>query len=78
MKAILKFDLSDPDDVAAHKRCVMSGHLAGALFEITHNLRKKCRYIYDSLPAENADGIGIVFEQIAQVLEEHRINIDEL
>jgi len=38
MKAILKFDLSNPEDNSDHYRCVCSSDMANALFEISRNM----------------------------------------
>ena len=37
MKAVLRFNLDDPDDQMAHKRCLESTKMAIALFEILNN-----------------------------------------
>lgn len=76
MEATLTFDLTDPDDIDAHLKCVMAAKLAGALFEITHNLKKKCEHTRDAKP--DIDCIELVFDQIHQVCEERNININEL
>ena len=43
-KAILKFDLNDPDDRIEHLRCIKSLDLAMALWEITSNTKKGLGY----------------------------------
>ncbi len=37
MKARLTFDLSDPDDARAHRRCIHSEGMALVLWELIHN-----------------------------------------
>lgn len=37
MKARLTFDLNDPEDAMAHKRCVKATDMAIALFDIQNN-----------------------------------------
>lgn len=79
MKAILEFNL--PEDNEDYNQCVMAPKLAMALWEITHNLRKRCDYEADTIDPVNADiygGIEIVFEHIYKILEEHNINTNDL
>ena len=40
-KAILKFDLTDPDDRMEHKRAMQSLDMALALWQIMYNSRKE-------------------------------------
>lgn len=79
-KAILEFDLNDHDDRMAHLRCVKSTDMAIVLFEITHNLKKKCERICESMEADSDqhDGVYTTFQQISELLDEHGINMDEL
>lgn len=51
MKAILEFDLNDPDDVMAHKRCVKALDMALALWDIQHGSFR--REVYDEMEAGN-------------------------
>lgn len=64
MKAILEFDLDDPEDEMAHRRCIMSLKMAIALFEIIHNTGRW------------TDDIEKYREEIQAATE--GINIDEL
>lgn len=79
-KAILEFDLDNPEDRMAHFRCVKSLDMACVLFEITRNLKKKCEHICDGLESDSDkyDGVYVVFQQLHQLLDEHGINVDEL
>lgn len=79
-KAILKFDLNDPDDQMAFKRANKSLDMACVLFEIQNNLKKKCMRIAESQEADSDidDGIYIVFEQLRVLTAEHNIDTDEL
>jgi hypothetical protein len=65
MKAILKFDLDDPDDAMAHKRCIHSTGLALVIWEMIHNSRK-CENIDDmhDLITQKCDENGIVIDDI--------------
>lgn len=80
MKAILEFDLDNPDDVTSHLRCVKAIDMASALFEISHNLRKRSERACDKLAedADSYDGMHATFEVIDEILEECGIDMDEL
>lgn len=80
MKAMLEFDLNNPEEKKAHMRAIKSLDMALVLFEITANLRKKCESICDGLEADSDkyDGVYVAFEQINSLLQESNINIDEL
>ncbi len=65
MKAILKFDLNDPDDAMAHKRCIHSTGLALVLWDLIYN-SKKCESIDDmhDLITQKCDENGIVIDDL--------------
>ena len=73
MKATLKFDMSDPDDIMAHKRCVKAGDMAHALFQIS-GLIKKSEWFLDSNPEMGAaEMIDFFAESFSNILEEKEI-----
>jgi hypothetical protein len=72
MKAILEFDLSNPEEEYAHRRCMDSSKMASVLFEITHNLKRKWKH------SENQPDLEEVFQEIHNLIDEYGINIDEL
>jgi hypothetical protein len=73
MKAILKFDLSDPDDIMSHKRCIKADDMALALFQIS-GLIKKSEWFLDQNPDKDAaDMIDFFAESISNILEEKQI-----
>ena len=83
MKAILEFDLNDPDDIRAHMRCVKSQDMAIVLWELQSNLRKRCEHIIEAKSENNEkfdqwDAFEIIFEQISDLYNEQNINIDDL
>ena len=73
MKAVLEFDLNEPDDVTAHKRCVKSLDMALVLWELVYNTRREL----ESAP-ETTDYIELIYEKISDLCDEHHICIDEL
>ena len=73
MKATLKFDMSDSDDIMAHKRCVKAEDMAHALFQIS-GLIKKSEWFLDQNPDKDAaDMIDFFAESLSNILEEKQI-----
>lgn len=70
MKAVLKFDLSEPDDAMDHLRCVKSMDLALVIWEFYYNKRR-------DLEDKNAN-VDEVFKAFSDLLDEHNVIIDEL
>jgi len=79
-KAILKYDISDPEDNQDFKRAVKSFDMAMALWDILQ-LRKKMENRFDAQDNTNNDvfdGIEAMAEGIGNVLDQHGIIVDEL
>ena len=86
-KAILKFDLSDPDDYMEFKRASKASDITFSLFEITRNLKKRLEW---EIAAEMSkaqdkgeefgafDALDLVYDAIFAELDNNHINIDEL
>jgi hypothetical protein len=78
-KAILEFDLDNPDDQMAFKRATKATDMAIALFEITHNIQRQVESMYGAQNEEvDWDLMDIIFDLIHEQLEDRNINIDEL
>lgn len=78
MKAILKFDLTDPEDMVEFRRVNKSNELAAAIFHFKYNTVSRIKNtLYNEL-LSNDDLVDHIFEIFNNVLEEHDINIDEL
>jgi hypothetical protein len=80
MKATLKFNLENPEDIANHLRAIKSLDLAIAIYDILQ-LRKKLERRFENIDNTNNDvfdGIQEYSAEIAKILEEHNIDIDEL
>ena len=77
MKAILEFNL--PDDQMEFNRTNQSLDMACALFDILQ-LRKKMFRKYESYidTPEWSSVVDFMGDEIAEILEEHNINIDKL
>jgi len=75
MKAILKFNL--PEEQMEFNRANQSLDMACALFDILQ-LRKTFERCFDDDEGNAYDGIAIMANGIAEILEKHNINIDNL
>jgi hypothetical protein len=65
MKARLTFDLNEPDDARAHKRCIHSEGMALVLWELIYNSR-------------DCNSVEEMQDMIAQKCERYGIIIDDL
>mgnify|MGYP003345525168 FL=1 len=63
-KAILEFDLSQPEDVDAHKRAVKSLDMAMALWDITHNTKKGLEWAMEGKEMDKYDALEMIYEKI--------------
>ena len=78
-KAILEFDLDNPDDQKAFKRASKATDMAIALFEISHNVKHTAAATANFSDKEvDWDLIEMIFDLIHEQLENQNINIDEL
>jgi len=71
MKAILKFDLNEQDDILAHKRCVKSLDMAIALWEVDQYLRGESKYKDNEIAYE-------IREKLYEIMTEHGLSFNDL
>lgn len=77
-KAILEFDLNDPDDYTAHLRAVKSLDMALALWEIMYNTKKGVDWEIEQNKLDGYATLERVYEKIIEALDDHGIKIDDL
>lgn len=77
-KAVLKFDLNDPDDSRAHMRAVKSLDMALVLWEMAHNSKKMIHNQIEFDKLDAYDAVNKVFEKLYEEMSEHGINLDDL
>jgi len=78
MKAILEFDLNEPDDVTAHKRAVKALDLCIVLWDIDQYLRSQTKYAPDDMPEEVYNALDKAREKFYEIMNEHNVSLDEL
>lgn len=77
-KAIIEFDLNDPDDKMAHLRAIKSLDLSLAVWELIHNTKKQLEWKIENGNVDKYEVLEMVFEKIHEVIDDHNIIIDEL
>lgn len=77
-KAILEFDLNEPEDRQDHLRSVNSLNMALAIWDIVHNTKKTLEWSFDGKEMDKYDALEAVYEKIHDILNEHNVNIDQL
>jgi len=73
MKAILEFNLTDPDEARSHLRCIKSLDMACVLWEL-RNIRKELEWMEDEGELSSEQ----VMSKIIEHFDNHNINADEL
>lgn len=76
-KAILEYNLADPDDSHYHKLAVKSSDLIVSLWEIDQYLRSRLKY-EDSLSEEQYSVLEETRDRLYSILSENGISFDEL
>jgi hypothetical protein len=71
MKAILKFDLNEQDDILAHKRCVKSLDMALVLWKVDQYLRSESKYKDNEIAYE-------IREKLYEIMSDHGLNFNDL
>lgn len=80
-RAILKFNLDNPEDRRDHLRAIKSLDLSLVIFTFLHNTRKEIEAEFENNPMGNIDvydGVERTYEKFYKILEEYKIDIDEL
>jgi hypothetical protein len=78
MKAILEFDLNEPDDIMAHMRAVKSLDMAIAIWELVHNSERDILESFKEVTPEMYEMHEAWIARIREKLENQSINIDDL
>ena len=76
MKAILEYDLNNPDEQTAHFRAIMSLKMAIAIHEVANLLRTKVKYGEHTEDVYNA--LDTLRDDFNEILRENDLIIDNL
>lgn len=75
MKAILEFDLNDPDDRASHVRAVMADKAFFAIHDYSEFLYK---YAKGDLTDEQYETLSVLANKFHECLSNRSINVDKM
>jgi hypothetical protein len=78
MKAILEFDLNEPDDMIEHKRCIKAIDVCLAIWDMDQYLRTKTKYESNDMTEEEYNAYESMRDKLREILEERSISFDEL
>lgn len=79
MKAIIEFNLDDPDDIQSYEIHVKAKDLAFLVWQLMTNKKKEIEYKLEAYKTYGKyETLDLVFEEIGMMLEEDNIDIDRL
>ena len=78
MKAIIEFDLSDPDDAMSHMAAVKANSMALVIWNFLYNTRKTAERKIQEEKIDSYEVLDYLMERFSDLLDEYDINIDEL
>lgn len=77
-KAILEYDLNDPDDLMAHTRAVKGLDMALALWEIAFNTKKGIEWQIESEKLDAYAVLDKIYEKFWEEMTERGLNLNNL
>lgn len=78
-KAILSWDLTDPDELMDFNACIKARDLATVLWQFMRNSRKEIEWkVENENRLDRFDSVDIVYDKMSNLLDEYNINLDEL
>ena len=76
MKAIIEFNLDEPDDIEAHKRFTNLNAVYIALWEFDEEMRRQIKYNTEGYNGEQLDALDKLREKFYNILNDNQIKID--
>ncbi len=77
-KAILEFDLNEPDDREEHKRMLKSLDIMLVLWDYDNYLRGQLKYNEDGLTDQQYEVLEKARSEFYDILNKHGVSFDEL
>lgn len=77
-KAVLKYDLSDPDDRIEHLRAVKATDMALVIWDFVYNMRKRVEDEIEERDLNAHSSLDVIMDNLNDSLAEHGIIIDDL
>lgn len=78
MKAILEFNLNDPEDVISHMRASKALDMALCLWDIEQYLRAQTKYAPDSMPKEAYNALSEARDKFYEILNDYSVDMDRI
>jgi len=79
MKAIIEFNLDDPDDRKSYEIANKSKDMAFLIWHLVTNKKKELEYKLESYKTFGKyETLDLVFKEIAMMLQEENIDVDKL
>jgi hypothetical protein len=78
MKAILEFNLDEPEDRSDHLRAVKSSNIMSVLWEFDMYLRSQLKYNDSNLTNEAYEALDKAREKLYEVMNDQHVSFDEL
>ena len=76
MKALIEFNLDEPDDIEAHKRFTNLNAVYIALWEFDQEMRRQIKYNTEDYNGEQLDALDKLREKFYQIMNDNQIKID--
>lgn len=76
-KAILEFDLNEPEDASEHMRMIKSLSIVVVLWEMDQYLRARLKY-EDSMSEDEYKAVDAAREKLYELMSAHSVSLDEL
>jgi hypothetical protein len=77
-KAILEFNLDEPEERTDHLRAVKSLNIMSVLWEFDMYLRSQLKYNEDNLTNEAYEALDKAREKLYEVMNDQHVSFDEL
>lgn len=74
-KVTIELDLRDSEDLREYNLFNNANSMFCALWDINYNLKKKLHYQFEG---DDNGALDLVFEKIAEILEENNVILDKL
>jgi hypothetical protein len=78
MKAIIKFDLNDPDDIMHHYRTIKATDMALVLWKFAHNIKTQIEGEIEQKNLSSDELLDRIYELFWDEMADKDINLDKI
>ncbi len=76
MKAVIEFDLNEPEDIEAHKRFTNLNAVYIALWEFDQEMRSQIKYNSQNYNGDQLDALDKLRDKFYEILNDNNVKID--